>query len=310
MSLSQFLPSKNFFLAILGIAVVGVVALVLVQFLSRQGIINNKAVVEEMPRQQLIISKDTSDNFQEFSQKDVDKDGLKDWEESLWETDPNNADTDGNGISDLAQVNAERSRMQSGNVNLESSDSQISEETLTNTDIFARDLFTTVSVLDQQGILNDNADLVKQQISDSVQSIQLYQPFDFAQIKLINNTSDNIVRYINEMLVILKRYPFNEEDLILVLNSSTHESPSESSISVYQKYQSFTRELEQISVPSDIRDAHIALVNAMRHYTGIIGAFVNTQTDPIMAMAATQQIEQTLDEIDIAYQNFYANFIQ
>jgi len=31
---------------------------------------------------------------------DSDKDGLKDWEEVLWETDPMNADTDGDGIPD------------------------------------------------------------------------------------------------------------------------------------------------------------------------------------------------------------------
>ena len=40
--------------------------------------------------------------------KDTDQDGLKDWEEALWKTNPKNPDTDGDGTSDGEEVNSGR----------------------------------------------------------------------------------------------------------------------------------------------------------------------------------------------------------
>ncbi len=40
--------------------------------------------------------------------KDSDSDGLKDWEETLWKTDPNNPDSDGDGMSDGEEVRNNR----------------------------------------------------------------------------------------------------------------------------------------------------------------------------------------------------------
>ena len=36
--------------------------------------------------------------------RDTDGDGLLDWEESLWDTDPNNKDTNGDGVSDSVEI--------------------------------------------------------------------------------------------------------------------------------------------------------------------------------------------------------------
>ena len=40
--------------------------------------------------------------------RDTDSDGLKDWEEVLWKTAPQNADSDGDGMPDGAEVAAGR----------------------------------------------------------------------------------------------------------------------------------------------------------------------------------------------------------
>mgnify|MGYP003394785642 CR=1 FL=1 len=47
---------------------------------------------------------------------DTDKDGLQDWEEALWKTDPNNPDSDGDGIKDgdEAQENADNQGIMNG----------------------------------------------------------------------------------------------------------------------------------------------------------------------------------------------------
>ena len=49
---------------------------------------------------------------------DSDGDGLKDWEEELWQTDKNRADTDGDGTSDGAEISASRNPQKTGLDNL------------------------------------------------------------------------------------------------------------------------------------------------------------------------------------------------
>lgn len=47
--------------------------------------------------------------FEKLNQPDSDNDGLKDWEEELWQTDPSNPDTDGDGFKDGEEVIANHS---------------------------------------------------------------------------------------------------------------------------------------------------------------------------------------------------------
>jgi hypothetical protein len=49
-----------------------------------------------------------------LTEKDSDNDGLKDWEESLWGSDPNNADTDGDGTTDGEEVATNRDPLVAG----------------------------------------------------------------------------------------------------------------------------------------------------------------------------------------------------
>ena len=44
----------------------------------------------------------------ELLNKDTDNDGLKDWEEILWKTDPNNPDTDGDKTTDGEEIKLNR----------------------------------------------------------------------------------------------------------------------------------------------------------------------------------------------------------
>ena len=52
----------------------------------------------------IVIHRKTTDN----SSSDSDGDGLLDWEESLWGTDPLKYDTDGDGTSDKDEINQNR----------------------------------------------------------------------------------------------------------------------------------------------------------------------------------------------------------
>src|SRR2546423_718695 len=51
-----------------------------------------------------LIAANTVGIEQNLLDKDSDNDGLKDWEETLWKTDPHNPDTDGDGTPDGQEV--------------------------------------------------------------------------------------------------------------------------------------------------------------------------------------------------------------
>lgn len=52
--------------------------------------------------------------FKQQSEKDLDNDGLKNWEEDLWKTDPNNPDTDGDGTLDGDEIKENRNPLVKG----------------------------------------------------------------------------------------------------------------------------------------------------------------------------------------------------
>lgn len=62
------------------------------------------------PQKSIVAQKTAERNEQAslFAAKDTDGDGLKDWEEVLWSTDPNKEDTDGDGTKDNEEILARR----------------------------------------------------------------------------------------------------------------------------------------------------------------------------------------------------------
>ncbi len=74
----------------------------------------------------------------ESANKDTDGDGLRDWEESLWETDPALSDTDGDGVSDAEEV---RVRAEDARTRLAAGEEVALSQTLTGR--FSRDFFAT-----------------------------------------------------------------------------------------------------------------------------------------------------------------------
>ena len=93
----NYLPSKKFVLVVLAISMVAL-AVIMFQFFP----FNSKEVAQK---------NDEDEARAELLQKlqgDSDGDGLRDWEEVLWKTDPQKNDTDGDGTADNDEILAKR----------------------------------------------------------------------------------------------------------------------------------------------------------------------------------------------------------
>ena len=117
----------------------------LLEYKNQAKTINNEGVIS-VADQKIIDS---------IATKDSDNDGLKDWEEALWQTAPNNPDTDGDGAKDGAEIAAGRDPLKKGpddQLTLESASTTPKiTKPLTASNQFSRDLFTRYVTLKQTG---------------------------------------------------------------------------------------------------------------------------------------------------------------
>ena len=138
------MPSLRFLLILLALCVIGVS----IFFGSR---------VKKRETVYGALSTESVQKVNAILERDEDGDGLKDWEEELWQTKRDNADTDGDGAADGVEVASGRDPFKSGPndaLNQEEIDKKTTlaergEPTLTDT--IARDLFAEYLKIKQEG---------------------------------------------------------------------------------------------------------------------------------------------------------------
>ena len=260
----------------------------MLEYKNQTKTINNEGVIS-VADQKLIDS---------IATKDTDNDGLKDWEEALWQTAPNNPDTDGDGIKDGEEIAQNRDPLKKGPddqlvIGSSSTTPKISTQ-LTASNQFSRDLFTRYVTIKQSGS-GDPADF--QNYSDLVQSYidkeavtLLAKSYNASNFKVINNeTLTDIHRYGNEFggLFIADKAPNFEDELAVLSRATENDNPLElekldANIAAYEKIRDG---LLKISVPSRFLPDHLALTNAIETIIVGIESMKLTFSDPIKAAA-------------------------
>lgn len=149
-----------------------------------------------------------SETVKNSSGIDTDNDGLKDWEEVLWGTDPKKADTNGNGVSDAQEVEVlKRSQIYkqkptTSNTFKDSDTAQASAPTLT--DKIAQEMFAKYINLKQTGTTIDDstATAVAQRVLSDNNNLEInLQKFTAVDLPNITTSEDTatIKAYGNEM---------------------------------------------------------------------------------------------------------------
>jgi hypothetical protein len=83
--------------------------------------------------------------------RDSDEDGVPDWQEGIFGTDPTKKDTNDDGVSDYIEIQRQGGKLPTDgelNFNIDESGN------LTKTDELSRDLFSTVATLTQTGVID------------------------------------------------------------------------------------------------------------------------------------------------------------
>lgn len=280
-SRSSSSTSRNFLVAV--VLVLLVLAVVVVLSLIEQRSDKAQTALITEPSYQLDFSQEALAHIQEAGEQDTDGDGLLDWEEALWGTDPMLVDTNDDGVSDYDEVKQVKEQIAD-----DSDEAQAGEpQELEPIDTISRDLYSTLAYLDQQGELNEYTESQVQGLFQEtiLQSFE-YEPVGIATLALVDDSSRSRVEYMREIEGLLTRYPFQESDFIFVANSSESALKSDQAIAVIEKYQGLLGGLIELETPVGLQAEHLSAANAVGQLGQALEGLLYADLDPLTGLSS------------------------
>jgi len=288
----NYLPSKRF-VVFLGLILTAVVIIFLLSRLESKK--------ETFQQKNLVLNKNPT--LKDIIEKDSDNDGLPDWEEALWGTDPNLKDTNGDGISDLIEITQKKKNLQINS----SPKEQVSE--LNETEVFARNLFTTVAALKQAGQFNEKsvADL-SAAFTQSILENSLTDAFALSDLKKVASTKENNQAYLENINKLTENYRhFNLGSELEILGNAVQKKDEKDVAQLKdmgEAYQKFGAELSKIEVPEEIAENHLVMVNSAIKMGGALVNLAQVFTNPLNAIKylpaykqASEDFQKSIDDL-------------
>lgn len=242
----------------------------------------------------------------ELVNKDTDGDGVPDWEESLYGTDPTKPDTDGDGIGDAQEI--EQIQVSKG-VNTDSGTA--APENLTETEKFSRQLFSTVTALNQTGGLDQNTvDQLSTSLANEVNNPSVQNAYSTSNIKTSGDTGTDAARGYDGVLEgTLKKYSGLYDGSTVIPLAQTFGnalqsylgSGNDSAMSKLDQpakdLRAMTVALGKMIVPSEFADAHVALMNQLEWMAENLSNTKEVGTDPVTAYGAISNFSQNIQNL-------------
>ncbi len=239
-----------------------------------------------------------------LTESDTDGDGLKDWVEGLWGLSSVSADTDGDGIGDKDDLEATRKAEEEERTAafLQSYASFASSSNdLTATDKLSRALFEQLFAFRSAGISIDEN--VTNQVSGALNTnifdgarptaefvtsdkLTIITAASDAEIRIYGNRVGDIMKgpsteATNELFVFAQFGEANDPAVLLKL------------LPVANHYETLADELTSVTVPMEIAQAHLDLINSMRQVAVSLRGTATLSTDSLNAILSLQSYAQS-----------------
>lgn len=295
----NYLPSKRFFLLTTSLTI-GVLAILWASW--------------GYPHSSKTASKNTPEDARVKQEQltelnlDTDGDGLRNWEEALWKTDPKNADTDGDGTKDNDEILAKRDPRKPG-----PDDVLPSLETLTNeiglvstttkdnitakiAEEFANSYFqrkiTSAALgnvpVGSEGFANEIFTDITRTIS--LQSTAELPPHFLAKDFTTTNSGDKeIETYINSLGTLFREAKFPEKTDIEIISSISNEQDLGNlrELTKFQEaYMALANNMKAVPVPQTLLENHVNMANNFWHLGIYVGDILQLEGDAINGVIA------------------------
>ncbi|MCR4274623.1 MAG: thrombospondin type 3 repeat-containing protein [Candidatus Campbellbacteria bacterium] len=287
-------PSKRIFaLGIIAIAVIASVVLFKIKpSTTQQGVLKNEVVSGTI-----------------VTEIDSDADGLKDWEEALWGTDPKMTDSNGDGIGDLAEVRNKKIEIQTTreqilNSATSSMFSYFEQGTnITKTDALSRALFEQVIAFKTAGIPLTKEDAIH--IASTLGSVIEQAPdtnqkqFQLSNLSIIETpTTAQLHTYGNTVAGALKVTVSEQNNEFFVFEEFAKTGNVASFVKlspVIQHYKDVVAKLRGIATPRDISASYLDFINTTQITATILGQLQTASVDSVAIIPVLQTYQTNYD---------------
>lgn len=291
--MNKWLPSKKFilFFIIIIIIVIIFVSILFFIFKTKNNEKNNKINSKKEILSDILIKN--------ISEKDTDGDGLKNWEENLWGTDPNNPDTDGDGTSDGKEVFEGRNPLVAGPNDLIKDtikkNKTDSYKNLNETEKLSRDFFNGYLILKKNNKLGgiNEKNFIKTIINNKFkENSNLNKKYFLADITTTNK--DDLVtleNYGNGITHILKKYAKFGNPLVILKKAVNDNNKDElNKLNDFVKiYKEMQKELLKLVVPKQIVFQHLKFLNGINNLTNNVKNLALFFEDPTTTLVALKE---------------------
>jgi hypothetical protein len=248
-----------------------------------------------------------ADDIGANSDLDTDKDGLKDWEENIWNTDPQSSDSDKDGTPDGAEVKVSR------NPTVKGPNDKLSEEEKQNigstaiakgftansiTDNFSKTFFQDyLGAKQQDQVVNSdgtvNSDIITSLVTKATQS-EVFEP----------HYSSGAINTLYEPTP-LKLHDYGEsfaeiqEKRLSTILALSNEGKNPEILAL--EYKGFAEDIMKLQVPGEISLQHVKIANNLYTSYEAYITLAKYEKDPLKALLAIKKLKEISVEQPMLY---------
>jgi hypothetical protein len=236
----------------------------------------------------------TQELLKEYSVKDSDNDGLPDWQEALYGTDPNNATSNGKGMTDGEAV-------QKGLLTPKTLSNALATSTTPTvpgkapaagsvTDEFAKTLY--IEMMKVQGAQPLTADQISSVVQSSLAKLETQQKplstYSDSDVVVGGSGAASLTAYTVAVEKAFSTYGVTTEKSELLYLQDAAEKNDTAALrkvqAVGKAYTSIAKAVAKIPAPKEAAAAHLHLVNALARTGSAISDMGTFDTDPIRSL--------------------------
>ncbi|MDE2399482.1 MAG: hypothetical protein KGL67_00495 [Patescibacteria group bacterium] len=241
-----------------------------------------------------------NEKIQDLVNRDTDGDGVPDWEESLYGTDPTKKSTF-DGIPDAVYIaKLSGQSPQNGEINLNIK----GQENLTQTDQLSRELFSSVAALNQAGGIDQNAvDQLSNSLASKIQNGEARKMFVYSDVRVGKSDSVQAIKNYNTTLNnIYSKYPmkYTIGDVLqkfIIDQNNVDESVLPQFDPIIKQTNNIINDMSKMDVPPSLAYLHLDTLNKLEKVYENVTDIRQYSTDIVVAMSGISQYQTSADNL-------------
>lgn len=306
--MQKYLPSKKFLYTLLAV----LFAILLVWGVNSLANRVDKGNNSEIGT----INEKESEIFKQVLAVDSDEDGLKDWEEALWKTDPDIKDTDSDGTTDGQEINDNRDPLKKAPgdefdplIIAENKKSEAEFKKLTQTDQLAQTFFSQYIASKNNGTLSKtNKQIILDTAVSQVASTNNVTKYTKANLRISTNNSAEALKAYGNSITVGAQNNSKEtirQELSVLATAIDEEDPNElkNLEGAIKLYETIINTYLIMEVPSELTTVHLDIINNLSAIKNDVEKMKLIFSDALQAILAIDDYKKSVEKLRENFSN-------